>query len=108
MILKTKFNFKFQSDLTYTVNSQRADGYNIDFFVWNMSLSRNFLSTENLVLSIVANDILNQNVAAARTINGNIITDNRTQIISRYFLLRVVYKFNNNKTREADAKMGWY
>jgi len=106
--LKTKYNFKFQSDLTYTVNSQRADGYNIDFFVWNMSLSRNFLSTENLVVSIVANDILNQNVAAARTVNGNIITDNRTQIISRYFLLRIVYKFNNNKTREADAKMGWH
>jgi hypothetical protein len=106
--LKTKFNFKFQSDLTYTVNSQRADGYNIDFFVWNMSISRNFLSTENLVLSIVANDILNQNVAAARTVNGNIITDNRTQIISRYFLLKVIYKFNNNKTREEDAKMGWH
>lgn len=106
--LKTKFNFKFQTDLAYTVNSQRADGYNIDFFVWNMSLSRNFLSTENLVLSLVANDILNQNIAAARTINGNIITDNRTQIISRYFLLRMVYKFNNNKTREADAKKGWH
>lgn len=108
MTLKTKFNFKFQSDITYTVNSQRADGYNIDFFVWNMSLSRNFLSTENLVLSIVANDILNQNIAAARTVNGNIITDNRTQIISRYFLLKVIYKFNNNKTREEDAKKGWH
>ena len=34
---------------------------------------------KNLVLSLVANDILNQNIAAARTINGNIITDEYIQ-----------------------------
>ena len=105
---KTKFKFKIQSDVKYTINNQRAAGYNLSFFVWNMSISRNFLETENLVLSLVGNDILNQNIAAARTVNANIITDNRTKIISRYFLVRLVYKFNNNKIHEEDAKMGWY
>ena len=32
--------------------------------------------------------------------NGNIITDNFTKLISRYFLFKVTYKFNNNKTKE--------
>jgi succinyl-CoA synthetase alpha subunit len=54
------------------------------------------------------NDILNQNISALRTVNGNITTDNRTKIISRYFLLKLVYKFNNNKTKEEDAKGGWH
>lgn len=106
--LKTKFKFKFQTDVAYTINNQRAAGYNIDVFVWNMSISRNFLETENLVLSFVANDILNQNIAAERIVSSNVITDNRTKIISRYFLFKMVYKFNNNKTREEDAKMGWH
>lgn len=105
---KTKFKFKFQTDVNYTLNNQRAAGYNIDVFVWNMSISRNFMETENLVLSLVANDILNQNISAERTVSNNVITDNRTKIISRYFLLKMVYKFNNNKTREEDAKMGWH
>ena len=105
---KTKFKFKFQTDVNYTLNNQRAAGYNIDIFVWNMSISRNFMETENLVLSLVANDILNQNISAERTVSNNVITDNRTKIISRYFLLKMVYKFNNNKTREEDAKMGWH
>jgi hypothetical protein len=66
------------------------------------------LKTENLIVSLSGNDILNQNISAARVINGNITTDNRTKIISRYFLLKLVYKFNNNKIKEEDAKHGWH
>ena len=99
---------KLGTDGTYTINSQRANGYNINYFVWNATISRTFLKTENLVISISGNDILNQNISAARVINGNITTDNRTKIISRYYLLKLVYKFNNNKIKEEDAKMGWH
>ncbi len=99
---------KLGTDATYTINSQRADGYNINYFVWNATISRTFLKTENLVISLSGNDILNQNISAARVVNGNITTDNRTKIISRYYLLKLVYKFNNNKIKEEDPKMGWH
>ena len=51
-----------------------------------------------------ANDILNQNRNLLRQVNANVITDNLTTIISRYFLLRLTYKFNNNNTKEDDYK----
>lgn len=102
------WKMKITSDASYTINSQRANGYNINYFVWNASISKAFLKTENLVMSLNGNDILNQNVSAARTINGNITTDNRTKIISRYFLFKVVYKFNNNKIKEEDARGMWH
>ena len=51
--------------------------------------------------------LLNQNINLQRQINGNVITDNNTQIISRYFLVKLTYKFNNNKTKEDDFK-GWH
>ena len=100
--------FKIVTDATYTMNGQRADGYNINYFVWNAAVSRTFTKTDNLVVSVAGNDILNQNISALRSVNGNITTDNRTKIISRYFLLKLVYKFNNNKTKEEDARGGWH
>ena len=100
--------FKIVTDATYTMNGQRAVGYNINYFVWNAAISRTFTKTDNLIVSLAGNDILNQNISALRTVNGNITTDNRTKIISRYFLLKLVYKFNNNKTKEEDAKGGWH
>jgi hypothetical protein len=99
---------KFVTDATYNINSRRANGYNINFLIWNASLQRSFLQTQNLVLSVMANDILNQNVAANRNVSGNIITDYKTVVISRYFLVKLLYKFNNNKTKEEDAQWGWH
>ncbi len=87
----------------YTKNAQPGDGfYNTEFFVMNAEISKKFLKTQNLEISLVGNDILNQNVNARREVNGNIITDYRTQIISRYFLLKATLRFNNRKTTEDD------
>jgi hypothetical protein len=101
------FKLSFETDATYTINAQRADGYNLNFLIINAELSRRFLKTENLILSVVGNDILNQNIIASRTIQGNTITDNRTSIISRYFLLKMTLKFNNRRTKEEDPRGHW-
>ena len=97
----------FRTEMTYLINSNLAVGYNLDVFLWNAEISKSFLKTENLQLSIIAHDILNQNKNIQREVNGNVITDNNTRIISRYFLLKGTYKFNNNKTKENDFK-GWH
>lgn len=92
----------------YTKNAQPGDGfYDTEFFVLNAEFSKKFLPTQNLVVSLVGNDILNQNINARRVVSGNAVTDFRTTIISRYFLLKVTYRFNNRKTKEDDFK-GWH
>jgi hypothetical protein len=68
----------------------------------NAEISKKFLKTQNLELALKGNDILNQNINARRVINGNIVTDYRTTIISRYFLLKMTLRFNNRKTKEED------
>lgn len=100
-------HLKVNTDVTYTINGKRANGYNVSYLIWNASLTKAFLKTENLLLSIQANDILNQNISAQRQINGNIITDYKTNIIKRYVLFKLTYKFNNNKTKEEDEEE-WY
>ncbi len=100
--------FTIGSDANYTLNRQQGSGlYDIDFFVWNAEVSKSFLKTNNLVVALIAKDILNQNVNATRQVNGNVITNYRTTIISRYFLLKVTLRFNNRKTKEEDFN-GWH
>ena len=97
-------HISLRSDITYTINGQRANGYSLNYLIWNASINKAFLKTENLILSLQGNDMLNQNISAQRSVNFNIVTDYKTKIISRYFLVKLTYKFNNNKTKEED---GW-
>ncbi len=93
--------FVIESDASYTINSRRTAGFNLNIFIVNASLSKNFGKLENFIMSVKAFDILNQNIAASRQVYDNIITDNKTKIISRYFLLVLTYKFNSQKSKES-------
>lgn len=92
--------FILESDANYTINSKRSNGYNINYLVWNASFSKTFFTKENLIIGIYAYDILNQNISVNRNTSSNVITDTKTNIITRYFLLKLTYKFNSNKTKE--------
>ncbi|MEY4603340.1 MAG: hypothetical protein RIT43_632, partial [Bacteroidota bacterium] len=112
--LSLGLNWKFPNGVSvkvdgdYTQNDQPGRGfYDTEFFIFNAEISKKFLRTQNLVASLIGNDILNQNINAQRVVNGNGVTDYRTTIISRYFLLKVTYRFNNRKTKEDDFK-GWH
>ena len=86
----------FSTESRLTINTQRIDGYNINFLIINCGFEKRFRKKENLIISIEANDILNQNIIAQRQIQNNVIIDNRTNIISRYILARLTYRFTNN------------
>lgn len=99
--------FKIESNANYTMNGQRANGYNINYLIWNAAVYKYFLKTQNLEVSVLMNDILGQNIAANRTVSQNVVTDNFTKIISRYFLVKTTLRFNNRKAKEEDER-GWF
>lgn len=99
---KLPWKFSLETDATYKINNQLNKGYNINYLVWNASINKAFLKKENLIVTVEAYDMLNQNINVNRNISGNIISDTKTNIISRYFLLRLTYKFNSNKTKEEE------
>jgi hypothetical protein len=102
--LRIKFpkGFNLLSDARYTNNGNRSPGFNLNYVIWNASFSKTFLKTENLITSIELNDILNQNISNERRIESNMIVDTKTQIIKRYFLLRLLYKFNSQKAQASE------
>lgn len=96
------FKMLLEGEVEYNVNSQRTNGYNINYVLVNAAFRKTFLKNENLIIALEANDILNQNINTSRTIQDNVITDSKTNIITRYFLLRATFKFNSTKTKEND------
>jgi hypothetical protein len=95
--------FTIETNLDYSIQANRSAGFNTNILIWGASLSKAFLKNENLILAFEANDILNQNLLNNRDVNENVITDNKTQIITRFFMLRLTWKFNSNKIKEEDG-----
>lgn len=100
--------FFIDSDARYILNTQRAEGFNINPFIWNAKLNRRFLKTGNLTLNIAAYDILNQNIGINRSIMNNVIMDTRNVIIARYFTVGATLRFNNAKSKEDEGRSGWF
>lgn len=101
------YRWFIKTDASYTVNTGRTNGYNLNYVIWNASIQRSFLKTGNLLLGIEAYDILNQNISNYRSINNNVIVDQRVNIIRRYFMFKMTLRFNNNHTKEEDFD-GWH
>lgn len=98
--LELLWKMKIETNASYEINKQRTQGYNINYILWNASLSKRFLKNENLIVSVDATDMLNQNVNTYRDIRDNVISDVKTTVIGRYILLKVIFKMNSNKKKE--------
>lgn len=102
VFVKLPKGFSIATDGKYNNNGNRTAGYNLNYFILNATLAKAFFKTENFVISINAYDILNQNIANNRFISSNQIVDTKTQIIKRYFLLKILYKFTSQKAKTED------
>lgn len=102
MYVKLPLKSWIETSAQYIVNSNRPQGYNTNYVVWNLTINKSFLKTENLVLSLIGYDLLNQNINNNRVVQDNVITDTKTTVINRYFMIQLVYKFNNNNTKYED------
>ncbi|MCO5260423.1 MAG: outer membrane beta-barrel protein [Crocinitomicaceae bacterium] len=89
------YGMNISTDIDYKNYRELSDGYNVKPFIWNASIEQTLGKNKQWGLKIEAYDLLNKNVKINRSANANIITDSRTAIISRYFLLHLSYKFNS-------------
>lgn len=88
------------SDVSYRQIRNNTSDFSAQYMVWNAAILYNFLAKENLTLSFNAFDILNQNIAIQQIVVGNTITDNTTKVVSRYFQLKLNYRFSGNPEKK--------
>ncbi|MBI4946262.1 MAG: TonB-dependent receptor [Bacteroidetes bacterium] len=89
-----------ESDVKYIYKTQQAQAANVSYYIWGASVNKKFLKKENMIISIEAFDLLNQNINAEQTVTDNVITYSKSNVVGRYILLRAVYKFNSNKNAD--------
>lgn len=98
--------FVFNTNLTHTYYAGLADAFNQQYLLWNASLGYKFLKSKALQADLYAFDILKQNRAISRTITDTYIEDAETQVLQRYFMLRLTYtirSFKSGAPPEANA-----
>jgi len=96
--------FFLSTDFTYTINSQRAAGFNTKVPLWNASISKQVLHFNRGEIKLSAIDLLNRNIGISRSTNQNYIEDSRVKTLRRFFLLSFTYSLN--KTGLNNARNG--
>lgn len=86
--------FFFATDFMYTINSQRAAGFNTKVPLWNASISKQLLKFNRGEIKFSARDLLNRNVGISRNTNNNYIEDSRVLTLRQFFLLSFTYSLS--------------
>lgn len=89
-------DFYFTTSFTYTVNNQRAEGFNARVPLWNAAFSRQFLRFNKGELKLSVFDILDKNVGISRSSNQNYVEDSRINNLQRFFMLSFTYSLNKS------------
>ena len=62
--------------------------------MWNASISQQLLRDKSLTVSVRVYDLLNQVNSISRSITASYIDDTATNVLTRYFMFSVSYRFN--------------
>ncbi|MDB5138285.1 MAG: outer rane beta-barrel protein [Mucilaginibacter sp.] len=83
------------TDGNYQYNS-KTETFNQDYskLLLNAWIVKSFDKDEKFKLTLICNDILNQNSGFSRSSNGNLITQDSYTTIKRFFMLTLVWDFN--------------
>jgi hypothetical protein len=86
-------NWEINTNLNYTWRQKTSifDNHN-SVLLWNSAINRNFLNN-TLTARLAINDILGQNAGITRTINANQISQTNSNVIGRYWMLSILYRF---------------
>jgi hypothetical protein len=88
--------FYFNTEFTYTINSQRASGFNTRVPLWNAFISKQLLKFNRGEIKLAAFDLLKQNIGVSRSTSQNYIEDKRVTNLQRFFLLSFTYSLTKN------------
>ncbi|NMH25564.1 outer membrane beta-barrel protein [Flavobacterium solisilvae] len=97
-------HFVLGSDFGYTYNSNIADGYKKDFYLWNVSLGYNFFK-DQLLAKVKVYDLLNQNLNSTRTITPTAIVDAENTVLRRYVMFSLTYKLEKFAGKKKNDNM---
>lgn len=89
----TPFGLVFNTDLRYSETQGYSAGYDTDQWLWNASVSYQFLKNKAATITATVYDLLHQRQNIRRTINASYIEDGEYNSITRYAMFTFTYRF---------------
>ncbi|HYC27958.1 MAG TPA: outer membrane beta-barrel protein, partial [Chitinophagaceae bacterium] len=86
--------FILASDVDFTANTGRSDGYNQSFTMWNASIAKQLFKNKKGEIKFSVNDILDQNISITRNVGDNYVEDVQSTVLKRFFMLTFTYNIN--------------
>ncbi len=84
------------NQLNYVINTGRSDGFNTEMPIWNASIAKGIGKNRRAEIKLSAFDLLERNLGISRSANQNYVTDQRYNVLQRYFLLGFTYSLNKS------------
>jgi hypothetical protein len=91
----TKSGWFVLNDVNNTVYSGLDDGFNQNYWLWNLSGGKKFLKNQRGELKITIFDLLKQNQSIVRNVGDTYVEDVQTQVLQQYFMLTFTYTLRN-------------
>ena len=89
----TPFGLVFNTDLSYSGTQGYSEGYDTDQWLWNASVSYQFLKNKAATVTAKVYDLLHQKQNISRTINASYIEDSEYNSVTRYVMFSFTYRF---------------
>jgi hypothetical protein len=90
-LLSKKGTF-FQNDLSNESYRGLTDGFNQNYWLWNIAIGQKFLKNQMGELKLSVFDLLNQNKSITRNVTESYIQDQTNEVLRQYFMLTFTYK----------------
>ena len=88
----TKKGLFFQNDISNQSYKGLTDGFNQDYWLWNMAIGQKFLKNQMGELKLSVFDLLKQNKSITRDVTESYVQDVRNHVLQQYFMLTFTYK----------------
>jgi hypothetical protein len=85
----------YRTELNHQLNAGLSAGYDNNFLLWNMSISKKLFPNERGEISLSVNDLLEQNSNISRNVTALYVEDVQSDVLLRYFMLTFTYNIRN-------------
>jgi hypothetical protein len=99
--------FFMGNNVAHSLYSGLTEGFNQNFWLWNMEGGFRFAKNNKAEIKAVLFDVLNQNNSISRTISDVAVTDVFTNVLTRYGMITFTYILGNFKQPAAQPQEPW-
>lgn len=93
--LQLHFGLTFSTDIRYTTNSGYANGYKLNEWLWNASISQQLFKAKNGTLKFTINDLLKQRekIVSQPNVSSRSYSQSTYNTLPSYFMVSFSYRF---------------